>query len=214
MIYTARQLEDLQKANGNGQIVLPYGARLTPLAADWAKSRKVAIGYSNVEPPKPAPRAVNDPSVAGRQSGGLLWWCDGPCGAAKAALTAQAKESALSVIDEPANAKNLVKVIKLISGEVKSGKASGGVLLVSTAAAAMVMANRCPSLRAIVGTCLESVEQGIRQVGANVLIVEYPYKTLSQVKNMLGRFARWQHGGQREISDDVKRQLQELASCG
>ena len=50
----------------------------------------------------------------------------------------------------------------------------------------------------------------VRQVAANVLIIEYPYKTLSQVKNMLGRFAR----AQRELSDDVKRQLQELASCG
>jgi hypothetical protein len=203
MIYTARQLEDLHKANGNGQLVLPYGARLTPLAVDWAKSRKMAIGYSNVEPPKPAPKAVNDPSSATRQG------CDGPCGVAKAALTAQAKESPLSPIDEPADAKNLVKVIKLIAGEVKSGKASGGVLLVNTAAAALVMANRCPSLRAIVGTCLETVEQGIRQVGANVLIIEYPYKTLSQVKNMLGRFSR----GQREVSDDVKRLLAELASC-
>ena len=42
MIYTARQLEDLHKGNGNGQLVLPYGARLTPLAVDWARARKVA----------------------------------------------------------------------------------------------------------------------------------------------------------------------------
>jgi hypothetical protein len=210
MIYTARQLEDLHKANANGQLVLPYGARLTPLAADWAKSRKVAIGYSNIEPPKPAPKTVNDPSTAASQPNALLWWCDGPCGVAKAALTAQAKESPLTAIDEPTDAKNLVKVIKSIAADVKAGKASGSVLLVNSAAAALVMANRCPSLRAIVGTCLETVEQGIRQVAANVLIIEYPYKTLSQVKNMLGRFAR----AQRELNDDVKQQLQELASCG
>src|SRR6476469_8113600 len=102
MIYTARQLEDLHKANTNGQLVLPYGARLTPLAADWAKSRKVAIGYSNVEPPKPGVKPVNGASTepGAVSPNALLWWCDGPCGVAKAALTAQSKESPLVALDQ------------------------------------------------------------------------------------------------------------------
>src|SRR6266700_6562033 len=102
MIYTARQLEDMQKANANGQLVLPYGARLTPLAVDWAKGRKIVIGYSNIDPAKPMPKPVNGPAAVANQPKGLLWWSDGPCGAAKAALTAQAKESPLSAMDEPA----------------------------------------------------------------------------------------------------------------
>ena len=56
MIYTARQLQDLHK--GNGQLILPYGARLTPLAADWARSKKLAIGYSNIETPRSPVRTV------------------------------------------------------------------------------------------------------------------------------------------------------------
>ena len=48
MIYTARQLEDLWKANGsNGQVVLPYRARLSPMASDWIKSKRIIIGYSD-----------------------------------------------------------------------------------------------------------------------------------------------------------------------
>ena len=58
---------------------------------------------------------------------------------------------------------------------------------------------------------MESVEQGIKLIAANVLVIEYPYKTLPQVKNLLGRFAR---AGRRELADDVKKQLQELSSCG
>ena len=41
MIVTARQLEDLYRANGsNGHVVLPYRARLTPLAQDWVKAKR------------------------------------------------------------------------------------------------------------------------------------------------------------------------------
>src|SRR3954471_6731251 len=48
MFLTARQLEDLHRANGsNGHLVLPYRARLTPLAVDWVRARKIALGYSD-----------------------------------------------------------------------------------------------------------------------------------------------------------------------
>ena len=50
----------------------------------------------------------------------------------------------------------------------------------------------------------------MQQVAANVLIIEYPYKTLQQVRNMLGRFLR----ANRCLSDEAKQQLQELATCG
>ncbi len=74
----------------------------------------------------------------------------------------------------------------------------------------MIYANRCPSLRAILGTCIESVDQGVNDLAANVLVIEHAYKTLPQVKNLLSRFVR----GKRDLSEDVKRQLQELTSCG
>ena len=38
MIFTQRQIELLH--NGNGHIVLPYRARLTPLAQDWVRQRR------------------------------------------------------------------------------------------------------------------------------------------------------------------------------
>ena len=57
---------------------------------------------------------------------------------------------------------------------------------------------------------LESLEAGIAQVAANVLIVEYPSKSFSQIKNLLSRFVR----ARRDLSEDVRRQLEELASCG
>jgi hypothetical protein len=212
MIFTARQLQDLQNlAAAKDQIVLPYGARLTPLAVDWARSKRVRIGYGPQELAQtshPAPKsAAPMPAAPGAKT--LLWWCDGPCGAAKAALAAQSRESSTAPVELPGDAAHLVPAIKQMAIEIKGGRSGGGVLLVKSAAEPIVYCNRCPSLRAVVGTCLETVEQGLLAVGANVLVVEYPYKTLSQVRNLLSRFAR----GPRDLSDETQRRLQELAAC-
>jgi ribose 5-phosphate isomerase RpiB len=232
MFFTARQLEALHRESGsNGQLVLPYRARLTPAAQDWVRLKKVALGYSeegaaavrgrsqnagsgtapttglkNGNGPSPAKRADG----AGATADTMLWWCDGPCGVAKAAITQQERESLLRGIDLPSDANQLVPVVKRLASEIKAGSAAAGVLVVKNASAAMVFANRCPSLRAVVGTCLDAVEQAISQMAANVLVIEHPYKTLSQVKSMLARFAR----AKRELSPDVQRQLAELSSCG
>ena len=234
MIVTARQLDDLHRQNGsNGHVVLPYRARLTPLAQDWIKAKRVALGYSDVPKPANGNGGGNGAGVAIASavtpgeakpdgccskcahaegaccSTAYLWWCDGPNGPAKAALMAHEKESGLKAIDAPAGAGQIVPVVKKLAAEVKAGHAAGGVLMVQNGAAAMVFANRCPSLRAVLGTCQEAVEQGVQLVAANVLVIEYPHRTLQQMKNMLGRFAK----AKRELGEDVKRQLQELARC-
>ncbi|QOV90018.1 hypothetical protein [Humisphaera borealis] len=232
MFFTARQLEQLHRESGSaGRITLPYRARLTPMAQDWIRLKKVSLGYcddasksatgtvttsapSSARPQGGVPGTAGQASIAQyateQPTTPLLWWCDGPCGAAKAALTGQAKESLLRPIDLPQDPKQIVAVVKTIAGELKSGSASSAAIVVQNAAVAMVFANRCPSIRAVVGTCLEAVEQGIQQVAANVLVIEHPHKAFPQIKTMLGRFAR----AKRELSPDVQRQLAELATCG
>lgn len=212
MIFTARQLDDLHKSTGsNGQLVLPYRARLTPNAQDWIKQRRITVGYSDVDGTELQKAANTAPAdrTAPMPSASFLWWCDGPCGPAKAAIVAQSKETGISELPVAQDANRLIPAIKHFAVEVKASRASGGILLVQSAAAAVVYANRCPSLRAIIGTCLEAVEQGVSQVAANVLVIEHPYKTLSQVKNLVSRFAR----SRSELTDELKRNLTELASC-
>jgi hypothetical protein len=212
MIYTARQLEDLWKANGsNGQVILPYRARLSPMASDWIKSKRITIGYSDdsaakIETPSKEKTTPTPPAPPGS----FLWWCDGPCGTAKAALSAQARESSLAPIDILSEPTRLVSVIRKIAAEIKSDRAPGALLMTQSAASALVFANRCPSLRAIVGTCLETVEQGLNQVAANVLIIEYPHKTLQQIRNLIARFVK----ARRELSEEARKSLQELSTCG
>ena len=212
MIYTARQLEDLWKANGsNGQIALPYRARLSPMASDWIKSKRITIGYSDDDVAKiESPSKEKTTPAPPASPGAFLWWCDGPCGTAKAALSAQARESNLAPIDILSEPTRLVSVIRKIAAEVKSNNAPGALLMTQSAASALVFANRCPSLRAIVGTCLETVEQGLNQVAANVLIIEYPHKTLQQIRNLIARFVK----ARRDLSEEARKSLQELSTCG
>src|SRR6266542_952689 len=97
MIYTARQLEELHKTNGH--VRLPVGARMTPMAHDWLRSKRLTIVYADDEPQSPGiatheSSTANSPAPTDR----WLWWCDGPCGAAKAAVSAQAKETNLQPI--------------------------------------------------------------------------------------------------------------------
>jgi hypothetical protein len=217
MIYTARQLEDLWKANGcNGQVVLPYRARLSPMATDWIKSKRISVGYSD-DGAVIEPQAALTPALSQGEreklppaKGAFLWWCDGPCGTAKAALSAQARESSLAQMEIPSEPTRLISVIRKLASEIKSDHAPGALLMVQSAAAALVYANRCPSLRAIVGTCLETIEQGLNQVAANVLIIEYPHKTLQQIRNLISRFVR----AKRELSEETRKSLQELSTCG
>jgi ribose 5-phosphate isomerase RpiB len=208
MIFTARQLQDLQKSNGH--VTLPYRARLTPLANDWVRSNKIAVGYADVETAgKPAGAATNA-DASSKVAGKYLWWCDGPCGPAKAALASLSRETDAQTTEIAIDAKRIVDAVKLVAKEIKAERANGAILLVSSGAQAMVYANRCPSIRAVLGTCLDAVEQGLKFVSANVLVIEHPYKTFPQVKTLLKKFV----STKRDLPADVKQQLGELSTCG
>lgn len=207
MIYTARQLEQLHKANGH--VVLPYNARLTPAGADWVRAKKIEIQYSDGEFSGNCNCPDTKPTFA-TTTGAYLWWCDGPCGAAKAAILAHASDSYLLEISVGADPVNTAAAVKHVAEEVRARRVSGGVFAVEHGAAAIVMANRCGPLRAVSGTCLESVDQAIRRVGANVLVLEHTHRTFNEMRNMIRRFTT----AARELSADLERQLKELASCG
>src|SRR5438034_9693762 len=130
MIYTARQLEELHKTNGH--VRLPVGARMTPMAVDWVRSKKLSIAYAD-EPQSATSQAaaMSSPATTDR----WLWWCDGPCGAAKAAVSAQAKETNLQAMTINSEPKYAAAAVKQLAKEMREGQAIGGVLLVQTGAA-------------------------------------------------------------------------------
>jgi hypothetical protein len=198
MFYTARQLESLLKERG--KVVLPYRARLTPLAKDWVRKTRTAVGYAEAEP-KPNGKAAKTETQAK-----YLWWCDGPCGSAKAALMNAAREATLEAMAILEDSSRVVSAVRHLAGEVKNGSAAGGILIVKRSGVASVYANRCSSLRAIVGTSLPTVEAGISELAANVLILEADQLSLREMKHLILRFAK----APRELKESVVRELSEL----
>lgn len=202
MFYTARQLELLLKENGS--IVLPYRARLTPLAKDWLRRKKVKVGYADVTPFREGSK--NPVSAPPKSEPKFLWWCDGPCGSAKAALMNAGREATLEAMAILEDSSRVLSAIRHLASEVKAGSVAGGVLIVKRSAVASVYANRCSALRAIVGTSLPTVEAGINELAANVLILEADQLTLNEMKHLILRFAK----APRELKESVERELNDL----
>jgi ribose 5-phosphate isomerase RpiB len=204
MIYSARQLDQLHKAHG--KIVLPCGARLTPLARDWTKLKKIAVEYSDVEAPLPKPVDGGEPQE--KTSLPLMWWCDGAAGVSKAALMAASREANLVPMTILQDSSRAVSAVRHLAREVRAGHADGGVLIAGNSAAALMYANRCTALRAVLATGHAAMEAAIRELAPNVLVLEEQRQTMQQAKNMILRFAR----AKRQPSEAILRELKELAS--
>ena len=149
-----------------------------------------------------------DHAATGSPSG-FLWWIDGNCSAVREMIR-RVPEGLLRPLAAGPHSGALGGVIRELSRAIKARQTPGGVLFVPSAARAVCMANRCASIRAIVATCGQAVEQGVREVGANVLIIEYPHHGVRAMTAMLERFMQ-----QAPVAPPpVERDLADLHRCG
>jgi len=202
-IITASQLQDAMNASPDGVAALAPDARLTPLANDLVREHPekicrtaspatTAISVSRTD-------AVNHP---------WLWWIEGQCVAVHE-LTAVRSSRLLSsgAANHPAA---LAQVVRDLAGAIRIRRVAGGLLFVHNAARAVCFANRCASIRAVVGTCGEAVEQGIAELGANVLVIEYPHQGKEAMQAMVDRIMRQPP----KIPPTVQRELADLHRNG
>ncbi len=181
-----------------GILLLDAKAKLTPLGADRVKERRLTVK-----------RIFNPQSeIRNSKTSTWYWWIDGVCPAVEK-LTTNLK-NVLVPLGTSHDSSQLHQVVRDASRSVRSGRVEGVILFVPSSALVGCYANRCPSLRAVVATCDEAVEQGIELLGANVLIVEYPHHGYRSMLAMVDRFI----SGKRPDLPRINQQLKELASCG
>jgi hypothetical protein len=201
-IITAKQLQEAVDIAGRQPVWLAPDARLTPLANDLARQLKDRIRRG-------APAAATGSAGAAAGTPAMwLWWIEGGCPAVRQAVSAFA--GTLRPLASGAHASALSNVVRELARQLKSKQIAGAVLFVPNAARAVCLANRCASIRAVVATCGEAVEQGIADLGANVLIVEYPHHGSRAMTVMLSRFMQQPPS----VPAAVERDLADLHRCG
>jgi len=186
---TARQID----AAGGRDVYLAFGAKLTPLARDRAKEVGVTIH-----------RVVHDRPVSHppKSCGKWAWFIDGQCSAASRIV----REREQLVVCAK---KQLVDSLQCLAKAIHEGQRAGGIYFVPSAARAACYANRCASIRAVVGTCGQAVEEGLALLGANVLILEYPHHGYESMAGMVERFTTEDRDTPRDVADALK----ELSQC-
>lgn len=186
-IITARQIQ----AIGGGVVHLTANAKLTALAADLVRERGLKI------------ERVYGQLSAGKRSA-WLWWMHGSCPAVPGIVADHAADMLAS------GARDLLSAVREVAVAVKAGRAAGGVLFVPSAAIAACYANRCGVLRAAVAACPKAVEEACQTLGANVLVVPYPFHDAQRMATMVNVFLK----NRQPVTAEVERQLKELSSCG
>ena len=195
-IVTASQLQAAMNAASDGVAVLAADARLSPLANDLARKEPKRV------------RRVHTAAPSGDQSNAAaalpwMWWIDGSCPVV-AEVTSQRKDR-LRAANATHAPNTLTQVIRDLASAIRNHQVAGGLIFVRNAARAMCLANRCASIRAVVGTCGEAVEQGVTELGANVLVVEYPHhghrSTSAMVDRIMQQPPRPPASVERELAD-------------
>jgi len=196
MIVTQRQLQQLLREHG--KVVIPYRARLSPMAQDWVRHNKISIGYDD------ANSNVNANVLVSQKP--YLWWSDGPDGVSKAAIAMSARDVLLQPMAILADNSRAIAAIRAANCAVQDNTAAGAVLVVKNAGPALIIANKTKHLRATVAGTIASVEEVMRSLAANVLVIQREQFTLHQIKNLLLHFCR----GERVLDAAMRSELESI----
>lgn len=178
-IITAGQLEEAVEASADGVATLAATARLTPLAQDYVRDHpaKVRRAEASNAPAPVSSSAVGQP---------MLYWIDGHCPGVRD--LAARLGNRLTLTHASAKGDEITRIVRDIAAALKSSRAAGAVLFVRSAALPLIAANRCPSLRAVMGSSGSSVDAACAETAANVLVIEYPFVTPGTMNAMVDRF--------------------------
>ncbi len=197
-IVTARQLQDAIATAVDGVVWLGPDARPTPLANDLVRQMPDKIRRANGPAPGARHSAADTP---------WLWWIDGHCPVAFKLMQERSGHVRPSSVARQTS--SLGQVVRDIAQGLRIGQISGAIVFVPNGAKAMCFANRCASIRAVMGTCAEAVEQGINELGMNVLVIEYPHVAPAKMETMVNRML----GHAPKAPAQVQRELADLHRC-
>lgn len=166
------------RLTGVRRLIVPAGAVLTPSVRDELRKRNIACQV-----------ASRFDQSAGAPGPKLLIATS--CGEHGAQTAVQAIE-AEAVGAARIGSGSLADMIQQLRQRIQRDQAPG-VLLTTTPAAAVCLANRFGRLRAVWGTEPAVVEESCRSVGANLLVLDPRHNPANQLRSMVRQFLRGSH---------------------
>ncbi len=176
-IITARKLE------GYTSIKIPKNSIITPAAKDVIKEKKILVNFVD--------SLINPNRAKGCTKSNWLYWSS--CSLLKC-LEIQSSPDISIATSSINNSEDLVvSAIKNLNQAISSGKVKGGILTVKTSAKAAYLASRYDNMRVVVGSFPKTIEEGVQQLSANVLILEYAYLGKIAMAEMIKLFTNFSH---------------------
>ncbi len=176
-------------AAGRGVLELSENEFLTPAAKDLVDTRHIKVQKIHAAP------AAEAASVAG----GRCITAAGACGMSIGLVTEGGQDkvrSAVGAMERDGvvlvsfnNTNCSIRNLTALCNAISAGSICAGVAILPYAADAMVLANKFRGVRALQATRLESVDAGVRRLGANLLVVEHAVSTYHEMRAMVRRFS-------------------------
>lgn len=158
------------------ELRLPKDALVTPAARDWLKACKLPVTWEEAAKAGPSSLAiVMDPSQPELRAIRAMLDRDG---------------GLIEVIEPMGGRSGLPAATRRLCGKVFRKEVCKGVVFAQDACVPLVIANKHRGIRAALGTGVPAVEEACRQLGVNVLVVEYPGGSTFQIKQMIDRLTR------------------------
>ena len=180
-IVTSHRLEDAIASSPDKVVNLAMDARLTPLAQDIVRANPNVVRRENINENEATLKQLNH----GRA---WCWWTCCQCDAIQRTVSERA--NMLVPLAVPRNSSAIAEAVMDADAMIRSGRVAGAILFVRQAARPMCLANRRRSMRAVLGYSDETVMHGIHAIGANTLILEFPYVNYEQMSTRVDMMMR------------------------
>lgn len=186
-VVTAIMLDELLRAGA--EIRLVKGSLVTPAARDWLKEHHVPVTWEEPGQTKGSLAVVMDPALPEM----------------RVVRTMLDRRGGLAEVIEPVGGRSgLPSATRRLCGRIARREISKGVVLCQDGAVPVCIANKHNGVRAALGSDLPTVEEACRELGINVLVIEYPRQTTYMMAQMIDRLVKGPTAARPEIGASIE----------
>ncbi len=198
-VVTAVWLEELRR--DRREIIVPRDALLTPAARDWIREQEYPVSWTDEPSGGAGGQGANGTGrlgVAGDLSRpalrSLRTELERIAGRIEVFEGGAGRDSRTGGGDfrtggwgAGAGGQLQLEAVQRLCKAIQRGELSRGVVLLEDGAVSACVANKFRGVRACVGNSVPAFDQAVRELGVNVLVIEYLSRTFHEMRQMVRR---------------------------